>query len=78
MLCSRKVSKLQAENEALRADAMRYRWLRDKADFVRRKDGSPQVCITDEWGEIVSVQASAYPQGAVLDAAIDAAMKESK
>lgn len=63
---------LRAEVSGLRKDAERYRWLRDKADFVRRKDGSPQVCFTDEWGEIVSVKASAYPQGAVLDAAIDA------
>ena len=54
---------LEAELERMRMDAERYRWLRDKADYLRVPEGSPQVCLTDEWGEIVSVQAAAYPRG---------------
>jgi hypothetical protein len=42
------IDRLQARCAALEADAMRYRWLRDKADFLRRKAGSPQVCLTDD------------------------------
>lgn len=56
-------------------DAARYRWLRNESDFLRLKSGSPQVCMTNEWGEIVSLLPSAYPRGETLDAAIDAAMK---
>ena len=67
------IDRLQARCAALEADAMRYRWLRDKADFLRLKEGSPQVCMTDEWGGIVSTLPSAYPRGRLLDAAIDAA-----
>ena len=65
------------KQEPDRLDAERYRWLRDKADFLRVPEGSPQVVLTDEWGEIVSLMPSAYPRGATLDAAIDAA-KEAK
>ena len=57
-------------------DAERYRWLRDQADFMRVKEGSPQVCLTDEWGEIISTLPSAYPRGEKLDAAIDAAIAQ--
>ena len=59
-------------------DAERYRWLRDKADYLRPPEGSPQVLITDEFGEPISLGRDAYPQGNELDAAIDAAMEASK
>jgi hypothetical protein len=54
-------------------DAERYRWLRDEADYMRVPEGSPQVCLTDEWGNLVSIQPWAYPRGGTLDAAIDKA-----
>lgn len=66
---------LLEENEALARDAGRYRWLRDQADYMRVPEGSPQVVLTDEWGEIVSLLPSAYPRGEKLDSAIDAAMQ---
>lgn len=53
-------------------DAARYRWLRDTANFVRKD--APQVVITDFAGDPVSLNPSAYPQGAALDTAIDAEM----
>lgn len=62
------------EDDPQRKDAERYRWLRDKADYLRIAEGSPQVCMTDEWGELVSVGRDTYPQGEKLDAAIDEAM----
>ena len=71
----RKNDELRAERDALAADAARYRWLRNEADFLRAKEGSPQVCLTNEWGEIISTGKDAYPQREQLDAAIDA-MKE--
>lgn len=71
-------AELKRERDETVADAARYRWLRDKADYMRTPEGSPQVCLTDEWGNIVSVQRSAYPQGETLDAAIDAAIRTTK
>lgn len=63
--------RLQAENEALRADAERYRWLRDPKRLNEGADvGDLYVGVeSDErWGLA----------GPDADAAIDAAMKESK
>ena len=60
--------------EDMRRDAERYRWLRDEADYMCVPEGPPQVVLTDEWGDIVSLMQSAYPRGADLDAAIDTAM----
>ena len=73
-----RLAELEAEVERLRADAERYRWLLDKADYMRNPEGSPQVCMTDEWGNIVSVQPTAYLRGETLDAVIDAALKEGQ
>ena len=65
---------VRAENAK---DAERYRWLRDKADYMRVPEGSPQVCLTDEWGNLVSIQPWAYPRGETLDTAVDAAIAAS-
>ena len=67
--------KLRTALEAVVEDAARYRWLRDKADYLRAPEGSPQVCLTDEFGCIVSLMPSAYPRGEVLDAAVDTARR---
>lgn len=57
---------LIAENERLRADAERYRWLRNDAPDT--DPTAPIVCIVDEgFADMLN--------GTELDAAIDAAMK---
>jgi hypothetical protein len=55
-------SRMQVENEWLRADAERYRWLRDPAN-----------ANADEWNLF-----GPYSSPKEVDAAIDAAMKEDK
>ena len=55
-------SRMQVENEWLRADAERYRWLRDPAN-----------AYADEWNLF-----GPYSSPKEVDAAIDAAMKEEK
>jgi hypothetical protein len=72
------IAALSAEVERLREDAERYRWLRDEADYMQVPEGSPQVCLTDEWGNLISLLPSAYPRGATLDAAIDAAIAKAE
>lgn len=64
------LDRVTAERDALKGDAERYRWLRDKANYIRFD--APQVCITDWKGQIASTLASAYPSGEDLDNAIDA------
>ena len=58
-------AKLEAENEALKADALRYRWVRDSR-------GDWAICEwEDRW-----YRDSRAPH--VVDAAIDAAMKDQE
>lgn len=64
----------EAECKRLRVKAARYDWLRDDADHMRVKKGSPQVCLTDKWGCLVGIGQWVYPRGAELDDAIDAAI----
>ena len=60
------VSSLEEEIERLRADAERYRWLRNDAPDT--DPTAPIVCIVDEgFADMLN--------GTELDAAIDAAMK---
>ena len=59
-------------------DAARYRWLRDKADYMRIPEGSPQVVLTDEFGSIVSISPWAYLHGDKLDEAIDGLLAAAK
>ncbi len=54
--------RLLAENEALRSDAARYRWLREGCKTI---DGDATRIAADVWGQ-------------EWDAAIDAAMGEAK
>lgn len=56
------VDQLKAENEALREDARRHRWLRDSCGLVEYK------AIAG------SIGPGMLPSGEALDAAIDAAM----
>ncbi len=63
--------RLVAENESLRKDAERYRWLRDSADCDEGIAPMHQLC--SDWGRFYWSQV----EGDDLDAAIDAA-KESK
>lgn len=61
------ITRLRAEAEALRKDAERYRWLRDRlfgADWDWNNEGVPVVLF--RWPDGASI-------GADLDAAIDAA-----
>ena len=72
------IAALQAEIERLRADAERYRWLRD--DAMGTDTTVPIVCIVDRRGRPVTDDEN-YPHlldGDELDAAIDAAMKEER
>lgn len=57
--------------EALRVDAERYRWLRDKADA---DNGHPYATIhkANDWGKWFNT----WECGEGLDAAIDAAMEQ--
>ena len=72
--------RLHAENEVLRADAERYRWLRDKADgeivfdHTHRQDegGDRFVLYVPFDGLPINDDAEAARR---MDAAIDAAMK---
>lgn len=58
------IDRLRSENEALRKDAERYRWLRDESNKTR--ENSP--CVVDDCGNV-------YLE-ADLDAVIDAELKE--
>ena len=59
-----------AELERLRADAARYRWLRDQKSSL-------YYLIPDARENMGVVDLEGFPQWDELDAAIDAAMKES-
>lgn len=64
---------LIAEAESLRADAERYRWLRNEAEGMAGK-AAPMVCRLDERGRFVD-----YLDGEELDDHIDrAAITASK
>ena len=70
------IRQLLAENDALREDAERYRWLRKKRFFIREAcqygPAHPMISFSyDIWSEKPSTHNS---QG--LDAAIDAARKK--
>jgi hypothetical protein len=62
------VSKAEAEVEKLRADAERYRWLRDM-------DEDPVVSLAAQYTDCLG---SAISISMRIDAAIDAALKETK
>lgn len=66
--------RLTDEAESLRADAMRYRWLRDYALEVVIE--GPIVCSADKWGELRTQSNGMHitRDGHDLDAEIDAAM----
>lgn len=64
---------LLADLDAMRADAERYRWLRDKADAPGSPDAAPMVVMTDADGSITS-DPGYYLTHFALDEAIDAAM----
>lgn len=57
----RRLDELKAENEALRKDALRYRWLRDECGVVAYKEIAG------------SIGPGMLPSGEKLEAAIDAA-----
>lgn len=71
---SREIAALKEQVEGLGVKAARYDWLRDDADHMRVKKGSPQVCLTDEWGCLVGIGQWVYPRGTELDDAIAAAI----
>jgi len=60
---------LLAERDALKKDAERYRWLRDKA--VDAEGVYPMVSLTDDTGD----QVSNWLFGKAVDSAIDAALQ---
>ncbi|MBH3361360.1 hypothetical protein [Pseudomonas guariconensis] len=60
--CAAIIDQLKAENEALRKDAERYRWLRDQCGIVEYKSIAG------------SVGRGMLPSGEKLQAAVDAAM----
>lgn len=62
----REIEVLEAENEALRKDAERYRWLRDPKNHEQL--GVGQWIGDDRFNWLTATEA---------DAAIDAAMKEA-
>lgn len=59
------VDELKVENEALRKDALRYRWLRDKQTFIWLiQDWFPSdAAFTDVDGEISAAMAKEAPHG---------------
>jgi hypothetical protein len=66
------IRQLQAENEALRKDALRYRWLRERDWF------SGPLCVLRDPKRVLTRGiglGADCPSGSRLDAAIDAAMK---
>ena len=67
------LSRLREELAAARADAERYRWLRNKANFARRSD--PMVCLYP-LGEQSLIDGTELDEA--IDSAIDFAMKEGK
>lgn len=66
--------RLDAENEALKADAERYRWLRGRYLRVYSADDTGGVAFDIECQDIAINSES---DGAALDAAIDSAIKEN-
>jgi hypothetical protein len=69
------IERLRAENEALAADARRYRWLRDTSTMIDRP--GPMVAMYDADGWAVN-DGTEILDHAELDAAIDAAMAAEK
>ncbi len=63
-----RIEQLERENAELKADAERYRWLRDEAQWL---DDVPHAIIWKSNGHVQEVCAEDE-----LDEAIDAAMKE--
>jgi len=61
------LAQLRAERDAARADAERYRWLRQRNEAIKGIDPPGPYVVEDEGGE------THYPGGTELDAAIDAA-----
>lgn len=71
--CYGVLGKLAAENEALRKDAERYRWLRDpdgQEDLGSEYNMPPIICGYAEHEDILAMNA--------LDRAIDTGMEETK
>lgn len=66
---------LRGEVERLRADARRYRYLRD--DAFKRSDMTPAVIVADAQFDIDSEHTEGFMFGDELDAAIDVLTKES-
>lgn len=68
-----RIDRLKAENEALRKDAERYRWLREQ-----EAERGLAVLDVGRWEKPATCIALAFPSAEELDAAIDHAMsKES-
>jgi hypothetical protein len=65
------IKRLKAENEALRRDAERYRWLRGEHSRI-------DPCIKANAKYKLERQSSTWVEIHDLDAAIDAAIKEDK
>jgi hypothetical protein len=72
------IERLTAENEALKVDADRYRWLRDKALNV--DTSVPMIAMIDRRGRVWSDDEgfAELLTGAEADEAIDAARVEVK
>lgn len=66
--------KLVAENEALKADAARYRWLRNEARTV---DWSCHIQVKAQ-PKMVAYQPNCRGDGQQMDAAIDEAIKQGE
>jgi hypothetical protein len=72
--CSKAYGGLQAENEALRADAERYRWLRNESwAGYHSGDASPKVFTVDGAGNRRMMLAEE-----AMDAAIDATLAQGE
>lgn len=69
----REIERLRAERDALRADAVRYRWLRESAYDKRG------LCVVDQQDGRNAIRLGTYcPSHELLDAAIDAAMAQKE
>jgi hypothetical protein len=72
------IERLTAENEALRADAERYRWLRDEA--LNTDTSVPMITMIDRRGRAWTDDEGGAEllTGAEADETIDAAMAEGQ
>jgi hypothetical protein len=63
-----------AQIEALRKDAERYRWLRNTG----HPDHESGIAVSIEWTNSWGKSCASYPYGAELDAAIDDAINQGQ